>query len=163
MLIAGDAVAEAAPPGQWRQVSIFLSPMNVHINRVPASGTVTRVSYTPGRFLPAYRHDAGTTNELSEIWIDHQGAMVVARQIVGIRFESDALPIAGEGVFDEKQNQVGGITSSTISPLLSNHAICLGLVKKQFTSPGSVVFVPAEGAMRKGTVVQLPFVEKDHA
>jgi phosphatidylserine decarboxylase len=84
VLIAGDAVAEAAPPGSWKQVSIFLSPMDVHINRVPASGRVTRVTYTPGRFLPAYRPDAATSNERCEIWIDHAGQTVVARQIVGI-------------------------------------------------------------------------------
>jgi phosphatidylserine decarboxylase len=58
--------------------------MDVHVNRVPASGRVTRVSFTKGRFLPAYRHDAGTTNERSEIWIDHHGQPVVARQIVGL-------------------------------------------------------------------------------
>ena len=84
VLIAGDAVREAAPAGEWKQISIFLSPLNVHVNRVPVSGHVTRVTYTPGRFLPAYRHDAGTTNERSEIWIDHDGETVVARQIVGV-------------------------------------------------------------------------------
>jgi phosphatidylserine decarboxylase len=57
--------------------------MDVHVNRVPASGRVTKVSYTPGKFLAAYRHDAATANERSEIWIDHAGQMVVARQIVG--------------------------------------------------------------------------------
>lgn len=84
VLVAGPAVAEAAPPGTWQQVSIFLSPMDVHVNRIPASGRVTHVSYTPGRFLPAYRHDAASTNERSEIWIDHHGQTIVARQIVGI-------------------------------------------------------------------------------
>ncbi len=84
VLVAGEASADAAPPGSWRQVSIFLSPMDVHVNRVPASGRVTRVSFTPGRFLPAYRHDAAAVNERSEIWIDHGGQMIVARQIVGI-------------------------------------------------------------------------------
>lgn len=84
VLVAGEALAEGAPAGTWQQVSIFLSPADVHVNRVPASGTVTRVSYTPGRFLPAYRHDAGTTNERSEIWIDHRGQTIVARQIVGM-------------------------------------------------------------------------------
>lgn len=84
VLIAGPALPEAAPPGDWRQVSIFLSPMDVHVNRVPASGRVTRVTYTAGRFLPAYRHDAGAVNERSEIWIDHDGQPVVARQVVGI-------------------------------------------------------------------------------
>jgi phosphatidylserine decarboxylase len=84
VLVAGRAVPAGAPPGEWQQISIFLSPMDVHVNRIPASGRVTKVSYTPGRFLPAYRDDAGSTNERSEIWIDHGGQPIVARQIVGI-------------------------------------------------------------------------------
>jgi phosphatidylserine decarboxylase len=84
VLFAGSAMADAAPPGSWQQISIFLSPMDVHVNRVPASGRVTRVTLTPGRFLPAYRREAATINERSEIWIDHQGQTIVARQIVGI-------------------------------------------------------------------------------
>ena len=100
VLVAGEAMADAAPPGSpsgplsgtlpgtlsgsWRQVSIFLSPMDVHVNRVPVSGRVTRVVLTRGRFLPAYRREAATVNERSEIWIDHQGQQIVARQIVGI-------------------------------------------------------------------------------
>jgi phosphatidylserine decarboxylase len=87
VLIAGPALPDAAPapgPEAWQQISIFLSPMDVHVNRIPASGRVTRVTYTPGRFLPAYRHDAGSTNERSEIWIEHCGQTIVARQIVGM-------------------------------------------------------------------------------
>jgi len=84
VLVAGPAVATAAPPGSWQQISIFLSPMDVHVNRIPASGRVTKVSRTPGRFVPAYRHDAATVNERSEIWIDHDGQPIVARQIVGV-------------------------------------------------------------------------------
>jgi phosphatidylserine decarboxylase len=84
VLVAGPAVPDAAPPGAWQQISIFLSPMDVHVNRIPASGRVTRVSYRPGRFLPAYHHDAAAANERSEIWIDHHGQPIVARQIVGI-------------------------------------------------------------------------------
>jgi phosphatidylserine decarboxylase len=84
VLVAGPAIAESTPPGAWQQISIFLSPMDVHVNRIPVSGRVTRVSYLPGRFLPAYRHDAGTDNERSEIWIDHSGETIVARQIVGM-------------------------------------------------------------------------------
>jgi len=87
VIIAGSALADAAlPPGPeaWQQVSIFLSPMDVHVNRIPASGRVMKVLFSPGRFLPAYRHEAGGTNERSEIWIDHGGQTVVARQIVGM-------------------------------------------------------------------------------
>jgi len=103
VLIAGPALPEAAPPGDWRQVSVFLSPMDVHVNRVPASGRVTRVAYTAGRFLPAYRHDAGAVNERTEIWVDHDGQPIVARQVVGIlarrvvcRVETGATVRAGE-------------------------------------------------------------------
>jgi phosphatidylserine decarboxylase len=103
VLVAGAAVADAAPPGSWQQVSIFLSPMDVHVNRLPVSGRVTRVTFTSGRFLPAYRHEAGTANERSEVWIDHRGQLVVVRQIVGIlarrvvcRVESGAEVHAGD-------------------------------------------------------------------
>ncbi|MFN7914328.1 MAG: phosphatidylserine decarboxylase family protein [Vicinamibacterales bacterium] len=84
VLVAGPAVPGAAPSGEWQQISIFLSPMNVHVNRVPVSGRVTKVSYVPGKYLPAYAHDAATANERSEIWIDHDGQPIVARQIVGM-------------------------------------------------------------------------------
>ena len=82
---AGDAEPGVAPEGEWKQISIFLSPMDVHVNRIPASGTVTKVSYTPGKFLPAYRSEAAAVNERSEVWIDRgHGQTVVARQVVGI-------------------------------------------------------------------------------
>lgn len=84
VLVAGPAVVGTAPAGTWQQVSIFLSPMDVHVNRVPVSGQITRVAFTPGRFLPAYRDEAGATNERSDVWIDHDGQTIVARQIVGI-------------------------------------------------------------------------------
>jgi folate-binding protein YgfZ len=83
----------------------------------------------------------------------------VARKIVGIRMETDALPIAGEQVFDEQSNPVGVITSSTVSPVLSNVAICLALVKKPHFELGAKLKVPAEGELREGTIVPLPFVK----
>jgi len=84
VLVAGPADPAAAPPGQWQQISIFLSPMDVHVNRSPVSGRVTRVDFRRGKYLPAYHRDAAATNERSEVWVDHQGLAVVFRQIVGI-------------------------------------------------------------------------------
>ena len=84
VLVAGLAYPTAAPPGEWKQVSIFLSPMDVHVNRTPVSGRVTKVDFRKGKFLPAYHHDAASTNERSEVWVDHGGLTVVFRQIVGI-------------------------------------------------------------------------------
>ena len=85
----------------------------------------------------------------------------IAKQLVGIKFTDDALPIAGAPVFDDQSNTIGGITSSTISPVLSNIAIALGLVKKLFIPVGSVVNVPAEGKIRRGVVTELPFVSDE--
>ncbi|HWE92450.1 MAG TPA: glycine cleavage T C-terminal barrel domain-containing protein [Tepidisphaeraceae bacterium] len=82
----------------------------------------------------------------------------VARQLVGLRMADDALPMAGTLIYDDKDNQVGGVTSSTVSPVLSNACIAIGFVKKPFVPAGSVLNVPAEGAVRKATVVELPFV-----
>jgi phosphatidylserine decarboxylase len=84
ILVAGPAEAADAPAGEWLQVSIFLSPIDVHINRTPVGGTVTHVEYRPGRFLPAYDAHAAEENERTEIWLDHEGTLVVCRQVVGV-------------------------------------------------------------------------------
>lgn len=83
VMIAGPSDRRWSPPGEWTQVTIFLSPMDVHINRSPVDGYVTRVEYRPGTFLPAY-DEASNANELNEVWIDHNGQTIVFRQVVGI-------------------------------------------------------------------------------
>ena len=80
---AGLARPGEAPEGEWQQVTIFLSVLDVHINRTPVSGLVQRVLYLPGAFLAAFKPEAHQ-NERSEIWIDHDGEPVVARQVVGL-------------------------------------------------------------------------------
>jgi phosphatidylserine decarboxylase len=84
VLVAGDAEAASAPAGAWKQISIFLSPLDVHINRIPIGGRVTRVEYTPGRFLAAYRPESARVNERNEVWIERDGGVVVCRQVVGV-------------------------------------------------------------------------------
>jgi phosphatidylserine decarboxylase len=84
VMVAGEPTGEATPPGRWQQISVFLSPMDVHVNRIPVSGRITRVEYHPGRFLPAYRKESGDLNERSEVTIDHDGQSIVVRQIVGV-------------------------------------------------------------------------------
>jgi phosphatidylserine decarboxylase len=84
VMIAGAPAGAASPPGNWQQISIFLSPMDVHVNRMPIGGRVTKVEYHPGRFLPAYRTDAGDLNEYTEVTVDHHGQPIIVRQIVGV-------------------------------------------------------------------------------
>ena len=83
VMIAGPSDRRWAPPGDWNQITIFLSPMDVHMNRIPVEGRVTRIDYRPGKFLPAY-NEASNDNEMNEIWIDHHGETIVVRQVVGI-------------------------------------------------------------------------------
>lgn len=80
---AGPARPNEAPPGEWLQVTIFLSVLDVHINRTPVAGRVERVDYIPGSFKAAFRHDSHA-NERSEIWMDHDGVPIVVRQVVGL-------------------------------------------------------------------------------
>jgi phosphatidylserine decarboxylase len=84
VMVAGAPIAQDFPPADWQQITIFLSPTDVHVNRMPVGGTVTKVRYHPGRFLPAYKPDAGDLNEYTEVWIDHGGQTIVVRQVVGI-------------------------------------------------------------------------------
>jgi phosphatidylserine decarboxylase len=83
VMIAGPSDGRWAPPGDWKQITIFLSPMDVHMNRAPVAGAVTRIDYRPGKFLPAY-DEGSNDNELNEVWIDHHGRPVVFRQVVGM-------------------------------------------------------------------------------
>ncbi len=84
VMVAGTPISAEFPADQWQQISIFLSPMDVHVNRIPVSGKVTQVMYHPGRFLPAFRPEAGDLNEYTEVWIEHGAQVIVVRQIVGI-------------------------------------------------------------------------------
>jgi phosphatidylserine decarboxylase len=83
VMIAGPADPRWAPPGDWKQVTIFLSPIDVHMNRTPVAGRIARIEYKAGRFLPAY-DDRSNDNESNEITIEHDGQRIVFRQVVGI-------------------------------------------------------------------------------
>lgn len=71
--------------GLVTRVSIFMSLFDVHINRAPISGTVTRVIYIPGKFLNADLDKASEENERQHILIDRgNGAMIGFTQIAGL-------------------------------------------------------------------------------
>ncbi len=78
---------EADSAGAWQQVSIFLSLLDVHINRSPYAGRVVSVTHVPGRFLAAYRAASATKNERTDIVVERVVAgetrRVVYRQLVG--------------------------------------------------------------------------------
>ena len=65
-------------------VSIFLSPLNVHINRAPIAGEITNIAYTRGKFLMATDQNASLVNEQNALTIKGEQITVVCKQIAGI-------------------------------------------------------------------------------
>ncbi len=64
-------------------IAIFLSPLNVHVNRVPISGTVKFYQYIKGEFIAAYDHNSADKNERTLIGIEGERFKVLFKQITG--------------------------------------------------------------------------------
>jgi len=105
VMIAGPSDGRWSPPGAWKQITIFLSPLDVHINRTPVAGRITRIEYRPGSFLPAY-HESSNDNELNEIWLDADGQQIVVRQVVGILARRIVCRV-GEGQMLSRGERIG--------------------------------------------------------
>jgi len=84
VMVAGEPQDGVAPEGDWQQVSVFLSVVDVHVNRSPYRGEVVESSYRKGSFLAAYRKESAHRNERSELWLRDGERTVVFRQIVGV-------------------------------------------------------------------------------
>jgi phosphatidylserine decarboxylase len=80
------AVDEVEDPfvGAAVRVVIFLSPLDVHVNRSPLSALVVDTTYTRGRFLAAYRREAGDVNERCALHLQGETARVTVVQIAGV-------------------------------------------------------------------------------
>jgi phosphatidylserine decarboxylase len=65
------------------EVSIFMSPLNVHVNRAPCDGNVQTVVHTPGKFLSAFKHEASLQNENIAMLLDTKYGKVLVRQVAG--------------------------------------------------------------------------------
>ena len=70
--------------GRSVRVSIFLSPLDVHVNRSPVAGLVEGVGHAAGRFLAAYRDEASELNERCTIALQGETARVGVTQIAGV-------------------------------------------------------------------------------
>ena len=71
----------AGRPG--KRISVFLAIWNVHVNRSPATGTITRLEYKPGKFLAAWAEKASLENEQNVFTLSSEYGEIVFKQIAG--------------------------------------------------------------------------------
>lgn len=70
---------------KWNKMSVFLNVFNVHVNRVPLAGKITKVSYKPGKFLSANVAEASSENERNSVVVQTaNGTEIVFVQVAGL-------------------------------------------------------------------------------
>lgn len=71
-------------PNSHTEISIFMSPFDVHVNRIPFDGTIKEVVYTPGRFFSAFKDRAYKENENIKITLNTSEGDIIIRQVAGV-------------------------------------------------------------------------------
>lgn len=79
-----EVVEEEFDGRRWQRISIFMSPLDVHVNRSPLKGAIVAVEYRKGSFHPAMRPEASLENEQNVVTICGERTTVVVRQIAGL-------------------------------------------------------------------------------
>lgn len=94
--------------GRARRVCIFMSPLDVHVNRAPCEGKVLKVQHRKGEFALAFKKDIDKENERNYILIDHDGEKVLLVQVAGF-LARRIISYVKEGDFVKKSDPVGMI------------------------------------------------------
>jgi len=84
VLAVEEIPAHSELAGPARKVTIFLSLLDVHLVRSPIAATVAGMEYHPGKFLPAYRPEAGAVNESNTLVLKGETLSLVMKEIVGV-------------------------------------------------------------------------------
>ena len=126
-------------PGLTRQVSIFMSVFDVHVNRAPISGRIVHYRYNPGKKIAAFAEKSSTENEQNLIVIeDSHGGRVAFKQIAGL--------LARRIVFDKKEgNEV--VRGERIGMIKFGSRVDI------FFPPGAVIHVKMREKVKVGLTV----------
>jgi phosphatidylserine decarboxylase len=80
----GKVVSIKVESPQSTRISIFLNVFDVHVNRAPIGGKITKVAYQPGEFLVASREEASAQNEQNTVTVQNEDTTVTFKQIAGL-------------------------------------------------------------------------------
>ena len=83
MVCPADGTVVGISPDK-QKISIFLSPLNVHVNWTPVAGVIEQINYVPGKFMMAFLPKSSELNEHNDLVIRHaSGKKILVRQIAG--------------------------------------------------------------------------------
>lgn len=99
-------------PNSHHEISIFMSPLDVHVNRAPFDGNVREVIYTPGKFFSAFKERAYRENENIKITLTTEHGEIILRQVAGF-IARRAICWVKEGQFLQKGERFGMIKFSS--------------------------------------------------
>lgn len=83
IIVIADAMEDELLKEKRKKISIFMSPLNVHVNRVPSDGVVREVKHVPGKFISAFKDDAAKYNEHISMRYETSHGSIVMKQIAG--------------------------------------------------------------------------------
>lgn len=83
IIVIKDVFEKDYLQSETKQISIFMSPLNVHVNRAPCDGKVSVVKYSPGKYMAAYKDEAPIKNENIAMVLQGEKCGVLVRQVAG--------------------------------------------------------------------------------
>lgn len=83
VLFVKDIVDNKFLNDKAKMISVFMSPLNVHVNRIPIDGIVEKVEYHKGQYIAAFEDKASEVNERSEIVISSKHGKILFTQVAG--------------------------------------------------------------------------------
>ena len=141
-----ETIAINTPDGPRQRISIFLSVFNVHVNRSPISGTITRVNYQKGLYLNAMNPDSAERNEQNVVTVRGEGYDVTFKQIAGLIARRIVFNLA-EGATVARGQRVGLIKfGSRVDVILPSTAELRVKVGQRVKGGASVLAAIPEGA-----------------
>ena len=141
-----ETVAISTPDGPRQRISIFLNVFNVHVNRSPIAGSLTRVRYQKGKYLNAMNPASADRNEQNAVTVKGDGYEVTFRQIAGLLARRIVFNLS-QGDTVERGQRVGLIKfGSRVDVLLPAEAAIKIKVGDKVKGGSSVLAVMPDGA-----------------
>ncbi len=141
-----ETIALSTPDGPRQRISIFLSVFDVHVNRAPIAGVLSRVRYQKGKYLNAMNPASAERNEQNIVTMRGEGIEVMFKQIAGLLARRIVFPFR-EGDRVERGQRVGLIKfGSRVDVLIPAEAELEVKVGQRVKGGSSVLAVMMDGA-----------------